>query len=355
MPNTSRKSKSKEKYKYNKSKNQLRQKSSFLGTIRFKPAIPPVPLEPKQLSVASSSDQYVDYSTTSLEKQYTRALLSEPTLGIPIELIDPSVYEAPEGEVPLEDADLALVQDDDDTNIYSGQGPAVSWLRRTQYIAAEEKMPSTSKKQSTPAESTQPTAKKELSQKELGDKIDETFIEAKALDDKETLKHPTNSKLEATSVLPVFPNFDLEENVYMAFHFDSDPLPKRLRTKDNTSYYGAIAKENTSRYGATGKKKPNNTTSTYFTPKGDYSQLQIGEALEYSELKDYTMQPSTNIETGAALQIKEDGVYFNRIQQRFVMKKRQESKEGRVVVVQCRDFNEDEENDRRAQRERLEE
>ena len=69
--------------------------SKFINTLHYSNDLPPVPFPPKFLRYPFDPLRYVKYTPTSLEKEYEFPLLTEPDLGIPINLIDPNAYYCP--------------------------------------------------------------------------------------------------------------------------------------------------------------------------------------------------------------------------------------------------------------------
>lgn len=89
--------------------------------------------------------RYTKYSITSLEKNYRPQLFVDRDLGIPLDLLDLSVYN-PVGKpvTPLAPEDECLLQDDDFNTPAKHDGikkkerpddKGVHWLVKTQYIS----------------------------------------------------------------------------------------------------------------------------------------------------------------------------------------------------------------------------
>lgn len=64
----------------------------FVCPILFKNDLPDIPFDPKLLEYPFDPERHFVYRPTTLEKEEKQILLPEPTLGIPINLVDPLSY-----------------------------------------------------------------------------------------------------------------------------------------------------------------------------------------------------------------------------------------------------------------------
>ena len=70
--------------------------------------LPEVPVEPKLLPFPFDTDQLFEYNVRRcpvLEETYAYALHTEIDVGVPINLVDPAVYEAPKSHTLLHELD----------------------------------------------------------------------------------------------------------------------------------------------------------------------------------------------------------------------------------------------------------
>jgi hypothetical protein len=75
-----------------------KQKSNFVcHNVKFQSALPTIPLDAKMLQYPLDLQRFVPYKLiTGMEKNQKYELLTEPDLGIHIDLIDPDTYKIPE-------------------------------------------------------------------------------------------------------------------------------------------------------------------------------------------------------------------------------------------------------------------
>lgn len=111
--------------------------------VKYGNTLPDLPFDPKFISYPFSSNRFVEYSTTSLEKNYKYDVLTEIDLGVDVELVIPNFYDPPKNaNLPFEAKDEKLLDDD---NLHQKKqtrsrhhAKSVSWLRRTEYISTEQ-------------------------------------------------------------------------------------------------------------------------------------------------------------------------------------------------------------------------
>ncbi|NXV55496.1 PAF1 factor, partial [Molothrus ater] len=84
--------------------------------------------------------RFVQYKATSLEKQHKHDLLTEPDLGVTIDLINPDTYRIDPG-VLLDPADEKLLEEEIQAPTSSKRSQqhakVVPWMRKTEYISTE--------------------------------------------------------------------------------------------------------------------------------------------------------------------------------------------------------------------------
>lgn len=111
--------------------------------VKYGNTLPDLPFDPKFISYPFSSNRFVEYSTTSLEKNFKYDVLSEIDLGVDVELVIPSFYDPPKNaNLTLDHKDEKLLEDDNlfhkDKKRSRHHAKSVSWLRRTEYISTEQ-------------------------------------------------------------------------------------------------------------------------------------------------------------------------------------------------------------------------
>ncbi|KAK9131439.1 hypothetical protein Sjap_011926 [Stephania japonica] len=213
--------------------NRLKKPTTFLCKLKFRNELPDPTAQPKLLSMNSNKDQYTKYTINSLEKLHKPKLFVEPDLGIPLDLLDISVYNPPSIRPPLAPEDEELLRDDELATPVKPNGirrkerptdKGVSWLVKTQYISPlstdSAKMALTEKRA------------KELREIKEGLNLLENLndrekqikaIEASFVACKSRPVHATNSKLQPVEILPLLPDFDRYDDQFVLATFDSDP------------------------------------------------------------------------------------------------------------------------------------
>ncbi|OIT05265.1 PREDICTED: protein PAF1 homolog [Nicotiana attenuata] len=224
-----------------RTENRLKKPTTFLCKLKFRNELPDPVAQPKLLQIPRDKDRFTKYSITSLEKMHKPELYVEPDLGIPLDLLDLSVYNPPKGErLPLAPEDEELLRDDNPITPIKKDGikkkerptdKGVSWLVKTQYISP---LSTESAKQSL----TEKQAK-ELRENRGGRNILENLnnrdrqlqeIEASFEACKSRPVHATNRKLQPVKVQPLFPDFDRYQDPFVLANFDSAP------TADSETY-----------------------------------------------------------------------------------------------------------------------
>ncbi|EAL72056.1 RNA polymerase II-associated factor 1 [Dictyostelium discoideum AX4] len=333
--------------------------SEFQCKLKFQNSLPEIPFEPKFLKLSSDFQRFTQYKTTSLERQYKHPLLTEPQLGIPIDLIDPSVYNTPKSPIQVPPGDEPLLkplsqQDLEEKNssaIFKKKSeirPNVGWLRRTEYLSKSDentfgrptKRISTSGELLTSSSSGSNTPNNKqlsLAQEQLSDSVlVENTFDICASDYQ--FVHPTNPSLKPVSVLQVFPDFDLWANSFTEVTFDSDPLdhflPKDLRSDKVQEYASrhnevrnkAIVKGITDKfvYFITPDLKENYDVNNNNDFEIDDSQYKMQKVLTSDIITDATSQNYFFL-------VKNDAVYYNPLKNRVNLKKIK-SKDDKLLV-----------------------
>lgn len=217
-----------------RTENRLKKPTTFLCKLKFRNELPDATTQPKLFSLRRDKDRVPKYAINSLEKLHKPQLYVEPDLGIPLDLLDLSVYNPPKGEIlPLDLEDEELLRDDDPVTPVKRDGikrkerptdKGVSWLVKTQYISPlsmEATRQSLTEKQA-----------KELREKRGGRNILENLnsrerkiqaIEASFEACKSRPVHATNKNLQPVEILPLLPDFDRYNDQFVVATFDSAP------------------------------------------------------------------------------------------------------------------------------------
>lgn len=169
-------------------------------------------------------------------KRQLYPLLTEDNAGLPLDFVQPSLFQAPT-EPTLAEEDLPLMQPPLDLHKDAQQvrhRPLVPWLRRTEYISGEaSKLVG---RKSTLLESErlakQKAAHPDLFERSLRDQIEairETFAtSSQRLKNPQTIQHPRQPALHVRKVWPVRPDVLLASLQFTHGFFDDDPALKPL-------------------------------------------------------------------------------------------------------------------------------
>ncbi|KAG9455243.1 hypothetical protein H6P81_008147 [Aristolochia fimbriata] len=213
---------------------RLKKPTTFLCKLKFRNELPDPTAQPKLLPMNTNKDRYTKYAITSLEKMHKPKLFVEPDLGIPLDLLDLSVYNPPKERGTLAPEDEELLRDDEQVTPVKHDGirrkdrptdKGVSWLVKTQYISPlsmdAAKMSITEKQAKELRESREG---RNLFLENLNSRekqiqaIEESFKASKLRP-----VHQTNPKLEPVEVLPLLPDFDRYDDRFVMAAFDGDP------------------------------------------------------------------------------------------------------------------------------------
>lgn len=217
--------------------------SDYQCKLKFQNTLPDIPFDPKFIMVPSEFNKYAQYKTTSLERNYKyQPLHTDAQLGIPIDLIDASVYTTPKNKiaVPEEDQDLLIPlgqqeQEQKKATTLKRYRPNAAWLRKTEYLSLlnENTFGRPQKRNSTtPSKSLQSQSSNinnengsngvlPIQQFENDvELVENTFDLIK----ERTFVHPNNPDLKPVSIMSVLPDFDHWANNYTEVNFDHDPM-----------------------------------------------------------------------------------------------------------------------------------
>jgi len=207
--------------------------SELLGRHPFRNTLPEPPMDPKFLKQSAGRLlEQVKYTITTLESMHKHRILTEPDLGVAVNLIDPDAYHAyDEDSVPaLDPADkyLAELQIDPPGTKKKSVRPEIheSWLRKTEYMANDLYQPATKYKSQMDTMATfregskrKDTAQMRTLEQRLQD-IEDSFELVKVT----PKHHHSKAGLTVVKSAPVLPDMELYANRYAVIGFEDEPF-----------------------------------------------------------------------------------------------------------------------------------
>jgi RNA polymerase II-associated factor 1 len=214
--------------------NRLKKPTTFLCKHKFRNELPDPSAQLKWLPLNKDKDRYTKYRITSLEKNYMPKMIVPEDLGIPLDLLDMTVYNPPAVQPPMAPEDEELLRDDEVHTPVKPEGirkkerptdKGMSWLVKTQYISPlstdAAKMSITEKQAKEMRESREgrDNVLENLNDRQKRIKsISESFRAAKSRP-----VHQTKRGMEPEFVLPLVPDFDRYDDPFVMVNFDGDP------------------------------------------------------------------------------------------------------------------------------------
>lgn len=336
------------------------ERSGVVCRVKYCNSLPDIPFDPKFITYPFDQHRFVQYKATSLEKQHKHELLTEPDLGVTIDLINPDTYRI-DPNILLDPADEKLLEEDIQAPSSSKRSQqhakVVPWMRKTEYISTEfnrygvsnEKVEvkiGVSVKQQFTEEEIYKDRDSQISA------IEKTFEDAQ----KSISQHYSKPRVTPVEVLPVFPDFKMWINPCAQVIFDSDPAPKDIS--------GPAGVEMMSQAMIRGMMdEEGNQFVAYFLPNEDTLRKRkrdCEEGVDYmpEDLYDYKIarEYNWNVKNKASKGYEEnyffifrdgDGVYYNELETRVRLSKRRakagaQSTTNAVLVCKHRDMNEKE-------------
>ncbi|KAG6928199.1 PAF1 -like protein, Paf1/RNA polymerase II complex component [Chelydra serpentina] len=338
----------------------LPERSGVVCRVKYCNSLPDIPFDPKFITYPFDQNRFVQYKATSLEKQHKHDLLTEPDLGVTIDLINPDTYRI-DPNVLLDPADEKLLEEEVQAPTSSKRSQqhakVVPWMRKTEYISTEFNRYGVSNEK--PEVKIGVSVKQQFTEEEIyKDRdsqiaaIEKTFEDAQ----KSIAQHYSKPRVTPMEVMPVFPDFKMWINPCAQVIFDSDPAPK------DTS--GVAALEMMSQAMIRGMMdEEGNQFVAYFLPVEDTLRKRKRdqeEEMDYApeDVYDYKIarEYNWNVKNKASKGYEEnyffifregDGVYYNELETRVRLSKRRakagvQSGTNAVLVVKHRDMNEKE-------------
>lgn len=329
--------------------NKLKKPTTFLCKLKFRNELPDPTAQPKLLSISTNKDRYVKYTITSLEKTHKPKLFVEPDLGIPLDLLDISVYNPPKVKQTMDPEDEELLRDDEMKTPNKLDGirkkdrptdKGVSWLVKTQYISP---ISLESNKQSLTERQI-----KELREAREGRNI---FLESlnnreqqiQAIEESFRVSklrpvHQTKPGLEPEEILPLLPDFDRWDDQLVLATFDGEATAD---TENYSKLEASVRDEVESRavmksfvHAGSDPTKPEKFLS-YMVPAVEELMKDMydedDEEMSYTWLREYHWElraDDANSPVTYVLVFGEDGARYLPLPTKLVLQKRR-SKEGR--------------------------
>uniref|UniRef100_A0A2K6GFB9 RNA polymerase II-associated factor 1 homolog n=1 Tax=Propithecus coquereli TaxID=379532 RepID=A0A2K6GFB9_PROCO len=330
-------------------------RSGVVCRVKYCNSLPDIPFDPKFITYPFDQNRFVQYKATSLEKQHKHDLLTEPDLGVTIDLINPDTYRI-DPNVLLDPADEKLLEEEIQAPTSSKRSQqhakVVPWMRKTEYISTEFNRYGISNEK--PEVKIGVSVKQQFTEEEIYKDRDSqiTAIEKTFEDAQKSGRQRCGSRALLPLPHPVF----MWINPCAQVIFDSDPAPK------DTS--GAAALEMMSQAMIRGMMdEEGNQFVAYFLPVEETLKKRKRdqeEEMDYApdDVYDYKIarEYNWNVKNKASKGYEEnyffifregDGVYYNELETRVRLSKRRakagvQSGTNALLVVKHRDMNEKE-------------
>ncbi|XP_026137356.1 RNA polymerase II-associated factor 1 homolog [Carassius auratus] len=336
------------------------ERSGVVCRVKYGNSLPDIPFDPKFITYPFDQHRFVQYKATSLEKQHKHELLTEPDLGVTIDLINPDTYRI-DPSILLDPADEKLLEEEIQAPSSSKRSQqhakVVPWMRKTEYISTEFNRYGVSNEKvevkigvSVKQQFTEEEIYKDRDSQIAA--IEKTFEDAQ----KSIAQHYSKPRVMPVEVLPVFPDFKMWINPCAQVIFDSDPAPKDVSAPTGVDMMSQAMIRGM-------MDEEGNQFVAYFLPNEDTMRKRkrdVEEDLEYmpDELYDYKIarEYNWNVKNKASKGYEEnyffifrdgDGVYYNELETRVRLSKRRakvgaQSSTNAVLVCKHRDMNEKE-------------
>eukprot|EP01018_Ginkgo_biloba_P006406 Gb_03648 [translate_table: standard] len=214
--------------------NKLKKPTTFLCKLKFRNELPDPTAQPKLLSFNTNKEQYTKYTITSLEKMHKPKLFVEPDLGIPLDLLDISIYNPPKVKPTMDPEDEELLRDDEMATPNKLDGikrkerptdKGVAWLVKTQYISP---ISLDSAKQSITEKEAKELRETREGRKLFLESLNNREQQIQAIEESFRVSklrpvHQTKPGLEPVEVFPLMPDFDRWDDQLVLTTFDGEP------------------------------------------------------------------------------------------------------------------------------------
>ncbi|XP_067307566.1 RNA polymerase II-associated factor 1 homolog [Pseudorasbora parva] len=336
------------------------ERSGVVCRVKYGNSLPDIPFDPKFITYPFDQHRFVQYKATSLEKQHKHELLTEPDLGVTIDLINPDTYRI-DPSILLDPADEKLLEEEitapSSSKRSQQHAKVVPWMRKTEYISTEFNRYGVSNEKvevkigvSVKQQFTEEEIYKDRDSQIAA--IEKTFEDAQ----KSIAQHYSKPRVTPVEVLPVFPDFKMWINPCAQVIFDSDPAPKDVSAPTGVDMMSQAMIRGM-------MDEEGNQFVAYFLPNEDTMRKRkrdVDEDLDYmpDEVYDYKIarEYNWNVKNKASKGYEEnyffifrdaDGVYYNELETRVRLSKRRakvgaQSSTNAVLVCKHRDMNEKE-------------
>ncbi|XP_023870254.1 RNA polymerase II-associated factor 1 homolog [Salvelinus sp. IW2-2015] len=336
------------------------ERSGVVCRVKYCNSLPDIPFDPKFITYPFDQHRFVQYKATSLEKQHKHELLTEPDLGVTIDLINPDTYRV-DPSILLDPADEKLLEEDitapSSSKRSQQHAKVVPWMRKTEYISTEFNRYGVSNEKvevkigvSVKQQFTEEEIYKDRDSQIAA--IEKTFEDAQ----KPIAQHYSKPRVTPVEVMPVFPDFKMWINPCAQVIFDSDPAPKDMSAPQGVEMMSQAMIRGM-------MDEEGNQFVAYFLPNEETIRKRkrdVDEELDYmpDDLYDYKIarEYNWNVKNKASKGYEEnyffifrdgDGVYYNELETRVRLSKRRakagaQSTTNAVLVCKHRDMNDKE-------------
>ncbi|XP_012691657.1 RNA polymerase II-associated factor 1 homolog [Clupea harengus] len=336
------------------------ERSGVVCRVKYCNSLPDIPFDPKFITYPFDQHRFVQYKATSLEKQHKHDLLTEPDLGVTIDLINPDTYRV-DPNILLDPADEKLLEEDITAPTSSKRSQqhakVVPWMRKTEYISTEFNRYGVSNEKvevkigvSVKQQFTEEEIYKDRDSQIAA--IEKTFEDAQ----KTVTAHYSKPRVTPVEVMPVFPDFKMWINPCAQVIFDSDPAPKDMSAPAGVDMMSQAMIRGM-------MDEEGNQFVAYFLPNEETMRKRkrdVEEDIDYmpEELYEYKIarEYNWNVKNKASKGYEEnyffifrdgDGVYYNELETRVRLSKRRakagaQSTTNAMLVCNHRDMNDKE-------------
>jgi len=309
-------------------------KSDFVCRVKYNNSLPDIPFDAKFITYPFEGNRFIHYKPTSLERSYKHDLLTEPDLGVTIDLIDPDTYSSTNNE--LHPADEKLLEEEfsvqPDHKRQRQHTRNVTWLRKTQYISTEFNRFQTCN---------------DMVETKVGFNVKKRMKGIDLYKDRETqiqaiegsfeaakkpiTTHHSNPRLKPVEIFPVFPDFNFWHMPCAHVIFDSEPTPRgksEAPTVDEMSHAMIRGMEDESGDQFVAYFLPNEETlRKRKREEEDLLKISNDDESEYKLAREYNWSVKNKASTGYEENYffafrRGEGSFYNELQTRVKLNKR---------------------------------
>lgn len=343
-------------------------KTDFLCRVKYGNTLPDIPFEAKFLACPFVSlNRFIEYKPTTLEKNFKWELLTEPDLGVSIDLINPDTYYVDnEGGRKQHDPTDSMLLEDEQANPQNSRrsmqhSKIVPWMRKTEYISSEfQRFGVAADRQETKVGySVKKKFQNEVLYRDRASQIaaiNKTFDEV----NKPRHQHPTKKGVTAVTEYSLLPDYENWMHPFALVVFDGDPLPQNEKDDPNTLMSQALIRGMMDEEGE--------QFVTYFLPTKETLEMRVKDieegreytpdySYEYYSVRDYNWLVRNKATKGFEqdnylFSFRENGAFYNELETRVSLSRRKAKRvrQNTKLFVHNRDY---EDSEIAAQHERL--